>query len=490
VSVRVAAPVATSNYSPNPVIVPLGQYEILPPAVPTITQAPRDTTVRINTAATLTVVATSPNAGTLSYQWYRVGTEGAQDMRVGTNSATFTVPTGAVGVNSYYVQVTNSKQGEQVPDSTKSANATVTVLPAAINISSATVTIGGSYIYTGTAQQPTEITVMLDGAPLQNVTQYVIDTVTNNINAGTAMVRIRGVDGGQAVGYTGTALGTFQIARKIIEASDVTFTRTVQYNAAAQPIVITVTGGRTGLGVAAITYDGAAAVPTNAGTYEIAASFAQGQNFTATDSAFDLGNYTITQKVPVVADLIYTPFTDDEWTGEELGIGSVGVQGTGYGNVIVLYNGVEALPVDSGTYVVTVQISGGVNYTANVISLGSYSIKAPVSVKGNDRVVPGTNDDVAVVVPKTPTGSFTVGPNVVAKGDKVTFFWDGKALASGNLFVFDAMGNRVAKVNVTPANREIGSWVAKTGEGAYSVKGVLKAIDGTTTKVNAIISVR
>jgi hypothetical protein len=97
-------------------------------------------------------------------------------------------------------------------------------------------------------------------------------------------------------------------------------------------------------------------------------------------------------------------------------------------------------------------------------------------------------------------GEFTVGPNPVAKASgKVGFFWQGKTIASGTLYVFDASGNLVTKVavsdkGVNTARREIGSWNltakgASVADGTYLVKGALVGKDGSKVKVSSVFGV-
>jgi hypothetical protein len=90
----------------------------------------------------------------------------------------------------------------------------------------------------------------------------------------------------------------------------------------------------------------------------------------------------------------------------------------------------------------------------------------------------------------------------VAKASgKAGFFWQGKALKSGTLYVFDASGNLLKKASVADKGvgvdrREVGSWNladAKgrpVAEGTYLIKGALTAKDGSKVKVSAIVGVK
>lgn len=84
------------------------------------------------------------------------------------------------------------------------------------NLKDATVTVGGTYTYNGSAQTPAaeDVTVTLDGEAVPQ-SAYTIEA-TNNTGVGAATVTVTAVDG---EGYTGSATGTFTIASKTLIAS-------------------------------------------------------------------------------------------------------------------------------------------------------------------------------------------------------------------------------------------------------------------------------
>ncbi|MCR5665053.1 MAG: InlB B-repeat-containing protein [Oscillospiraceae bacterium] len=88
------------------------------------------------------------------------------------------------------------------------------------DITGATVTVSGTYTYTGSAITPdvANISVVVNDTTLTNGTDYNF-TVTNNINAGnnTATVTVTGTGN-----YGGTATGTFTIAPKAVTVSGIT----------------------------------------------------------------------------------------------------------------------------------------------------------------------------------------------------------------------------------------------------------------------------
>jgi hypothetical protein len=127
-----------------------------------------------------------------------------------------------------------------------------------------------------------------------------------------------------------------------------------------------------------------------------------------------------------------------------------------------------------------------------------------VSVLANDRVIPSKpGAEIVIVAPVTVTaGELTVGPNPVAKqSGAVTFFWNGKGLAGGKLFIYDASGSLVRKINIADkptankGKRSVGSWNladAKgrpVSEGTYLVKGAVSTADGAKVKASALIGV-
>lgn len=85
-----------------------------------------------------------------------------------------------------------------------------------VSLEDATVTVGGTYTYNGSAQTPAaeDVAVALDGVAVPQ-SAYTIEA-TNNTDTGTATVTVTAVDD---EGYTGSATGTFPIAPKALIAS-------------------------------------------------------------------------------------------------------------------------------------------------------------------------------------------------------------------------------------------------------------------------------
>ena len=97
---------------------------------PVIATHPQSASIDEGTSLTLSVVASSPDGGTLSYQWWRNTTASSTGgATVGTNQASYALPsdvTGLAGVYYYYVVVTNTIEGGD-NKSVASSVATITV---------------------------------------------------------------------------------------------------------------------------------------------------------------------------------------------------------------------------------------------------------------------------------------------------------------------------------------------------------------------------
>ena len=128
----------------------------------------------------------------------------------------------------------------------------------------------------------------------------------------------------------------------------------------------------------------------------------------------------------------------------------------------------------------------------------------PVKVAEADRIIPPTGEETAVVAPVVVTaGEFTAGPNPVDRqSGNVAFYWSGRSLSGGTLFVYDASGNVVNRIAITgnasngQARRQIGTWNLTdrrdrpVSESAYLVRGVLIGVDGKRERVSAMVGVR
>jgi len=370
VSLLVTPKDTLSNFSEG--VVALGTYIIGAPRTPEITQSWGDESsieIRTGKPLTLSVEAVSPNRGTLSYQWFKNGV--AINTSAG-KSKSLTPSTAVVGsFDEYYVRVTNTVNGVQVPASDSSGVVTVSVKASAKNMQRSVVLIETDSVwnmYDGTELTAPVIEVYHEGE-LVDASAYDIE-YRNNVNAGTARVEIIGKD---EFDFEGTALGSFLILRKPLERDDWTAEEVVTYNGEAQPLDIVATDGRTGLGTPVVRYNGSTTAPTNAGKYTVIVSFPEGRNFTASSKA-DTLEYEIAKLRAIASDLNYSIPTGNVYNGKAQGKITASLKGTGGGTVKVTYSldGEEISAdsvIDAGEYIVDVVISGGVNYEENIVNL-------------------------------------------------------------------------------------------------------------------------
>ncbi len=87
------------------------------------------------------------------------------------------------------------------------------------------------------------------------------------------------------------------------------------------------------------------------------------------------------------------------------------------------------------------------------------------------------------------SGVLTFGPSPLRRGGEVAIYWTGNKPISGALFVFNALGDIAATVNVNGIGK-IGAWnTAGAARGTYMMKGMLKDKDGFKCRVLMLIGV-
>ena len=143
------------------------------------------------------------------------------------------------------------------------------------------------------------------------------------------------------------------------------------------------------------------------------------------------------------------------------------------------------------------------------------TVEKEVSILSPDRVIPPSSSDTAAVVVapiNLLAGQFSAGPNPVDRqSGGVAFYWNGRMLSGGMLFVYDASGNVVNRVVIngdvgalraTPLNpalanrRQIGTWDLTDGrgrpisDGTYLIRGTLTIADGSRERVSLMVGVR
>ncbi|MBR3316009.1 MAG: BspA family leucine-rich repeat surface protein, partial [Atopobiaceae bacterium] len=170
------------------------------------------------TAATATAqnVTVTGAQGTVTFSNASVDAT-ASVFAVNSSTGAVTVPKGTkAGTYAVTVRATAAGNANYKPGS-KDVSFSIVVAKAAqddrTDISAATVTVAGSWTYTGQDIEPTP-TVTLDGATLRSGTDYTL-SYAGHRNAGTATVTATG-----AGDYKGSATGTFQVAPAEITSVD------------------------------------------------------------------------------------------------------------------------------------------------------------------------------------------------------------------------------------------------------------------------------
>jgi hypothetical protein len=475
----------------------LGSLNIVEALSPVITETtPEDVTYYAKSSVTLKVEAKSPQGKTsgLTYQWFRVSENGLDTLK-GKTSASLVINDTTVGTRQYQVQVTYKGQ-EQVAASAMSRAATVITLPAPVSLRGAIIVANGTYEYDGAAKNPpaADLSVSLGGLSLDPATDFVIQSIRNNVNAGEGVITIKGIGA-----YKETEVGTFTIAKKQVDLSDLQITYGTDYNGTTQEIRVSTVSGKSGLGEVTRIYDSDSA-RLNAGSWNVELAIAEGQNFEAVESLPLSQPYVIRRALIDESLLTYTGVPKEiAWNGQSQAIAKPTLKGVGTfytGDLKVVYtvNGEEVdAVVDSALYTVKVVVAGDRNFSPFSFDLGTIEIhgKEWTGVKDGSREIPGkkTVEQVAIAPVKVVAGEVAVGPNPVANGSSLNIFWNGSKAVSGKLAVYTTMGKKVAVVPVS-GSKKIGTWnTAGAPEGTYLIKGVLNTKDGTKVKVSNLVSV-
>ncbi|MDR0711140.1 MAG: MBG domain-containing protein, partial [Prevotellaceae bacterium] len=167
-------------------------------------------------------------------------------------------------------------------------------------------------------------------------------------------------------GYTSDLLPVSFATRDVlvVDSFEYTLENTLTYDGVAHPVVVTPKPGiAAGTGSFEVKYNANVAAPVNAGDYDVTLEVAQSENFMA--ATFELGSFTILKAAVLVDSLAYDT-TAVTYSGEEYAV-AVTAKSTvvGLGDIMeVKYDGETSVPVNAGSYVVTVNIDEGGNYLA------------------------------------------------------------------------------------------------------------------------------
>lgn len=357
-------------------------FSVAPP-VPVITTQPVAVTVPAFTPASFTVAARSTTPQ--SYQWRRNNVDITGNASAQT--ATLVLPSATAALaGSYTCNVTNDY------GSTLSAAASLQTnkVPAAVNLQGLVVT------YDGAAKSPVAVTVPAGLA----VDLTFPGTPTPPVNAGSYAVvaTINDPD------YTGSASDTLVIAPAPVVVSLSNLDQV--YNGFPRPATV----GTAPAGIScAVTYDGAAPVPVNAGSYAVVATVNNPNYIGAASGTL------VVRKAPALVALSRLVQAYD---GTPKAV-TVSTTPTPL-SVVVTYDGAAALPVNPGRYAVVATVqnanfagSAAADLLITVTSLvrhapsfsggldGSMQVLLPESIAMNgnawvsgDILVPGTPEVV------------------------------------------------------------------------------------------------
>ena len=202
--------------------------------------------------------------------------------------------------------------------------------------------------------------------------------------------------------YSGTASGTLVVARAA--AGIVLGGLNPAYDGSAKPVTVTTTPA--GLAVS-VTYNGSATVPTNAGTYSVAAVVTDGNYNGSASATLVIGKATAT---------IALGNLNQTYTGTARAV-SAGTVPAGLG-VAVTYAGSATAPTNAGTYALAATITDS-NYTGS--ATGTLTVaKAAATVtltnlaqvyNGTARPVTVTTAPAGLATTVTYNGSTTVPTN-------------------------------------------------------------------------------
>jgi hypothetical protein len=232
-----------------------------------------------------------------------------------------------------------------------SASVPITVMPATPSVQ----VTGGTFTYDGQPHGATATATGVSG-PLTPVTITYGGSSQAPTNAGT--YEVVATYAGDANHSAASATGTLTInkATPVVSATGGTFT----YDATPHAATASASGvGGAALTPVTLTYNGSSEAPTNAGTYDVVATYAGDGNYTAASATTTV---VINKATPVVSATGGT-FTYDG-TPHAASASAIGVGGAALTPVTLTYTGSPQAPTHAGTYDVVATYAGDVNYTA------------------------------------------------------------------------------------------------------------------------------
>lgn len=314
-----------------------------------------------------------------------------------------------------------------------SATATLTITPVA-----PTVTVNSaSVVYNGQARSVTGDVIGVDGTSVG--TPDLTYTPGNPSNVGTYAVLGSFAGNNNYTPATGSGSLTIDPAAPSVTVTDVAAT----FDGGPHPATVIVSGINGDVpGIAAVTYNGDSAMPVNAGTYAVAATFEATGNYAAASGSGIVSIAKATPSVEVTPATVTYDANPHAVTATAKGINGV-VLGTPQS---ITYDGSAIAPTDVGTYAVVAAFDETQNYVAST-GQGTLTIAAaaPIVTVPNVSVAYDGNAHAA-------------GGSVIGAGGQVlgplTFTYNGDSAPPVNAGSYHVVGSFSGGGNYASASGE------------------------------------
>jgi len=329
-------------------------------------------------------------------------------------------------------------------------------------------------IYDGSEKKPNF--VVKSGETVLSKNDYEISGIISSFAAGTHTVTVTGKNN-----YTGTATGTWEIAKAAPtdDVVDFTIPSGIVYNGHPQGITATLNASYAGVGELSLKYYNGTTEeqPVNAGIYLVNATVAEGQNYTAAE--FILGNFEILKANPSVDNLTFTLPENAVYNGKMFEADCVAKEGVELGAITVVYN---ATPIAAGTYKVNASIAECKNFNATELTIGEFTIAKAVLTSDNLTVTPelpvSYDNESGSVKPVV----VTVKPDIFGNGTIKVEYGESTALPT-LAGVYKVNANITAGTNYTAGTIYLGDMTV-----VEKVAPKFESVVITTTETNTTVT--
>jgi hypothetical protein len=308
-----------------------------------------------------------------------------------------------------------------------------------INPATPVVTVsGGPFTYD---RQPHGATITVTGVGGAPVAGPVVVTYNGTadlpVNAGSYSVSAAFAASGNYTSAAGTGTVIVEKAVPVVTVTDSSFTYgSGPYQA---PVAVAGVGGEI-LGGASVTYDGAASLPFNAGTYAVLATYAGSSNYAASSGTGTL----LVRKAPPTFLVPGGTVTYDAQPHAAAAI-LAGHYGDTLEPYTLTYNGLSDPPVNAGTYEVVATYGGAANYEA-ATATGTLTIgKATIALSVAGATLTYDGQPHPAIVSATGVTGEAIGPVVVT--------YDGAAAAPANGGTYAVQASFAGSVNYAAATK-------------------------------------